>query len=148
MRNEEGISIILTDSDVETKQLLEIVHAKEAFPLGMLPQLCLSHPDAVYYETLVDPEQLKRLVKCLSIRRGVLSIKGKREFLGFNANWMREVMAARHLEEVSKATDPERDYVNLWTKPEANKHPTPTLVYSAPEEEEREDPYLSLGYRR
>lgn len=143
MRNEVGISIILTDNDAETKRLLEVVQAEEAFPLGMLPQLCLSNPDAVYYETLTNPDQLRYLAKCFSIRRGVLSIAGKREFLGFNVKWMAEVMMIRDLDEAIKAGVPNRDCVNQSTDPK-----TPTPVFTAPEDDEREDPYEALGYRR
>lgn len=135
MRNEQGLNIVLADNDDEVKRVLDILQVTEAFPLSQLPELCLRYPEAVYYEVMAEEARIHQLLQYLHVRRGVISIKGKRSFVGFNVDWMGKVMAASDLDRAIKAT-----------QPEPPKLPKPVLVVS--NDEDREDPYLALGYRR
>ena len=135
MRNEQGLNIVLADNDDEVKRVLDILQVTEAFPLSQLPELCLRYPEAVYYEVMAEEARIHQLLQYLHVRRGVVSIKGKRSFVGFNVDWMGKVMAASDLDRAIKAT-----------QPEPPKLPKPVLMVS--NDEGREDPYLALGYRR
>lgn len=139
MRNDQGISIILTDSDDEAKHLIKQLGVGEAFPLTMLPKLCSTHPDAVYYEILDTEAELKCLAQHFVIRRGVISVNGKRSFLGFNADWMGKVLVTRDLERAIEASLPK-------ALPVSTARPTPVLVVC--NDDDRDDPYESLGYSR
>lgn len=139
MRNDQGISIILTDSDDEVKHLIKQLGVEEAFPLAMLSKVCSTHPDAVYYEILETEEQLKCLAQCFSVRRGILSVKGKRSYLGFNVDWMAKTLVTRDLERAIEASVPQLTQVPI-------ARPAPVLVVC--NDEDRDDPYESLGYSR
>jgi len=140
MRNDQGISIILSDSDDEVKHLIKQLGVTDAFPLTMLSKVCVTHPDAVYYEILESEEQLLRLSENFKIRRGILSVNGKRQYLGFNVDWMAKTLVTRDLEKAIEASIP-----SLMTTPSLMR-PTPVLVVS--NDEDREDPYEALGYSR
>ena len=135
MRNEQGLNIVLADNDNEVKRVLDILQVTEAFPLSQLPELCLRQPEAVYYEVIAEEARIHQLLQYLHVRRGVISIKGKRSFEGFNVDWMGKILAASDLDRAIKDT-----------QPEPPKLPKPVLVVS--NDEDREDPYLDLGYRR
>jgi len=133
MRNENGINIILADTDAERLRVMHILNVTEAYPLSALPDVVGTGPEAVFYVVGDAPGQLERIVQCLSIRRGVLSIKGKRSFLGFNVDWMSRLLVERDLDNAIKATQP---------TPQPR---TMTVIEGA---FERDDPYESLGYCR
>ena len=135
MRNVQGINIVLADNDDEVKRVLDILQVTEAFPLSQLPELCLRYPEAVYYEVMAEEARIHQLLQYLHVRRGVISIKGKRSFEGFNVDWMGKILAASDLDRAIKAA-----------QPEPPKLPKPVLVVS--NDEDREDPYQTLGYRR
>jgi len=135
MRNEQGLNIVLADNDDEVKRVLDILQVTEAFPLSQLPELCLRHPEATYYEVIAEEARIHQLLQYFHVRRGVISIKGKRTFAGFNVDWMGKILAASDLDRAIKAA-----------QPEPPKIPKPVLVVS--NDEDREDPYLALGYRR
>ena len=135
MRNEQGLNIVLADNDDEVKRVLDILQVTEAFPLSQLPELCLRYPEAVYYEVMAEEARIHQLLQCLRVRRGVISIKGKRSFVGFNVDWMGKILATSNLDRATKDA-----------QPEPPKLPKPVMVVS--NDEDREDPYLTLGYRR
>lgn len=135
MRNEQGLNIVLADNYDEVKRVLDILQVTEAFPLSQLSELCLRHPETTYYEVIAEEARIHQLLQYLHVRRGVISIKGKRSFEGFNVDWMGKILAASDLDRATKAT-----------QPEPPKIPKPVLVVS--NDEDREDPYQALGYRR
>lgn len=129
MRNEDGISIILADSYDEVKRLLGVVNAQEAFPLSRLSELCYTHPEAVYYDSRKDVNHLETIAKQFKIRRGVISVDGKAEFLGFNVDWMTKVLADKKVADI---------------EPAPIRRPVLELACM----EEKDDPYEDLGYSR
>lgn len=131
MRNDQGISIILTDSDEEVKYLITQLGVEEAFPLSMLSKVCTEHPEAVYYEVLDTEQQLKTLSQNFLVKRGIISVNGKRSYLGFNVDWMSKTLVTRDLEKAMESTI---------------KKPVALGPFFT--EEDRDDPFESLGYSR
>ncbi len=137
MRNNTGVSVVLADSETEVDAILVKLGVSHAYPLSQMSGEALNDPDPVFFAVLATQAKMDRLVQMLSVRRGITSVAGKRNFVGFNVDWMGKLMAERDLDkaiaEVTKA-------------PAQVTMPKPVLV--VPSDEERDDPYADLGYRR
>jgi hypothetical protein len=135
MRNDNGVSIVLADSEVELQRLLKHLGVAVSYPLERLVEVSLSDPEAVFHIILTTQGEMDRLVQYLNVRRGVTSVAGKRNFIGFNVDWMTRMLAERDLDQaIEVATAPVR--------------PMPKPVLVRMDDEERDDPYAELGYVR
>lgn len=135
MRNDNGVSIVLADSEVELQRLLKHLGVAVSYPLERLVEVSLSNPEAVFHVILATQGEMDRLVQYLNVRRGITSVAGKRNFIGFNVDWMTRMLAERDLDRaIEVATAPVR--------------PMPKPVLVRMDDEERDDPYAELGYAR
>jgi hypothetical protein len=136
MRNENGISIIIADSEDEALTIaaglgITETHLIEALPHLLMPDL----ENEVFIAVLNGPvENMKSYANRFNVRRGVLSVKGKREFIGFNVDWMKKLMSR---------PKPSHDEVRVL------KSSMPVGFSNVFEGlAEKDDPHADLGYRR
>lgn len=134
MLNETGINILLVDSQDELRRLIKILAVERAYPLADIEDIAIDSLDEVFYLVYPDPTRLRRMTQLLSIKRGIISIGGKREFIGFNVDWMRRILAENDLDKALEAV-----------KPVPVIHPTPRGIVV---DHEPDDPFLELGYSR
>jgi hypothetical protein len=139
MRNDNGVSIVLADSESEVNRLLATLGVSVAHPLSSLQDVCLTEPDAVFTAVLDSQTKMERLTQFLTVRRGVMSFQGKRKFIGFNVDWMTRVLVTDDLDRaITVAAQPPVEPVRTMPKP----------VLVVVNDEERDDPYAELGYGR
>jgi len=136
MRNENGISIILADNEAEVDRLVRILGLTDVYPLSALAEMTVISTDTVFFAVQSDTAHLERLPNLLSVRRGVISIEGKRRHLGFNVDWMSRLLAEKDLDKAIEAAA---------VIPVPKPAPKMTVIEGT---FERDDPYESLGYRR
>ena len=122
---EHGISIIIADSMEEVHEIRKILGVSEVFALRSIEQVIFVDKDTVFYSVLRTRREMDALVEYLNIKRGVISSNGRRENIGFNVDWVKRMLAPK--------------------KEPAKKMP---LGISIPMDEDREDPFMSLGYVR
>lgn len=136
MRNENGISIILADNEAEIDRLVRILGLTDVYPLSALAEMTVISTDTVFFAVQSDTAHLERLPNLLSVRRGVISVEGKRRHLGFNVDWMSRLLAEKDLDKAIEA---------VADIPVPKPAPKMTVIEGT---FERDDPYESLGYRR
>jgi hypothetical protein len=132
MRNENGISIILADSQLEVDKIMDVLGLTDVYEFRSVTQNFLTDPEAVFYVILKTKDEMIRFTEILSVRRGVISANGKRESIGFNVDWMKKIMAK------SKA-DTAR--ILKAALPVGFSNTFEGLA-------EKDDPHADLGYRR
>ncbi len=123
-----GINLILADSHDTVKSICQTLGLDTVYPLSALPTRCMVEPDAVYFALGTTREELLQLSSFFNIRRGVICIAGKDEYLGSNVDWMTKLLVRKN-ERAAVAS------IRTFT-------PQPV------EDDEKESPYEALGYAR
>lgn len=135
MVNKTGINIILADSHDAIESLKKVLGVEQVYLLSDLPDPTVSL-DAVFTMTDPDEGRLRHMAKMFNVQRGVLSINGKHEFLGFNVDWMSRLIVVRDLDNAVEPVTP---------TPEVLLRGIAQVITGC---YEKDDPFESLGYRR
>lgn len=132
--SETGISIIISDSIDEVKAIATSLGAPDIFRLTTLEQMALIDPEAVFFTIMRTRREAEAFLKFFNVKRGVMSFQGgKREFVGFNIDWMRKLM--NNVKPVATMQAPGVFQSTL------------SHLFSG-EVGEKDDPYIDLGYTR
>ncbi|MNZ54931.1 hypothetical protein D3C78_728440 [compost metagenome] len=136
MRDRNGISIILADSNEAVDCILKDLSVEEAFPFRSLEQVFNLDPEAVYFAIFRTKAEMEKFASFLSVKRGVMCVDGKREIMGFNVDWMQKIILKPR---------------NPISVPRAVNDPMVKAMpagFSIHLQGEKDDPYADLGYRR
>lgn len=119
-----GISVIMACT-VEELDELDRVLGVESVWLTHITQHPVRDPDTAYRVLLSDRSAMESIVGLLNVKRGILFVEGKAEFIGFNRDWMTKALR--------------------WQGKRKEK-PKPVPIQAT--EWEKDDPWESLGYSR
>ena len=90
-----GINIIVADSHEEALAIARDINCVSPMKFESIVHLFMNEPNQVYYIILNNQIQAKMFLDNLNVKRGVVSFSGKREFVGFNVDWMKRLLATK-----------------------------------------------------
>lgn len=121
---EHGINLIVADSAEEIENLRVILGVGAVSSLKSFEQMIFVDPDTVFFSILRSKSEMEKLFGFFTVKRGVMSYGGHRDLVGFNIDWTKKILAGNK------------------PQPEVRK------PIEIPQPEEKDDPYVDLGYHR
>lgn len=122
------LSIIMADTESEVERLISLLELEAVHSIKDLATAILEEPDPVFWVVIPNEQSMQQLVSVLKVRRGIMSIQGKINYVGFNKDWMVKTLTAN--------------------KPVKPSVPSRSVTISTQMEWVKDDPYTDLGYTR